>query len=522
MIVRLLATSVRRKLMAVIFAITLLALFLSACAMVIYDAYAYQRSWVGDLTTQAKIIARVSGSAISFNDPKAARENLETLVERPQILAAAIFTADGTQFASYSNGETIRQPLAKAPGSDGYSIEGNELFVYYPVLEGRDVVGTVYLRARYELVDRTISYVTILSLAMVVIIVITGLIAARLQRTITEPILAITGVAQQVMQSRDFSLRAKKETEDEIGVLVDAFNGMLGEVSQRADALEQSNRTLAQEMVVRRNAEASLKLADRRKDDFLAMLAHELRNPLAPISAAAELLKFTQLEAERIRKASDVIGRQVQHMTRLIDDLLDVSRVTRGLIVIEKQPRDIKAIVADAIEQVRPLLNARGHELEVILPQAAARVLGDEKRLVQVIANLLINSVKYTPERGHIVLRLTLERDDIVLSVSDNGIGMEEDLLARVFELFAQAERTSDRSQGGLGLGLALVKSLVELHGGTVKASSAGEGKGSEFVVRLPRISDQPAFPAVADSPKLAPAIERALRIMLVDDNKDA
>jgi signal transduction histidine kinase len=526
MIVRSVTTSVRRKLMLVIFAITFLALFLSACAMVIYDAYSYQRSWVGDVTTQARIIARVSGSAISFNDPKAARENLETLVERPQILAAAIFTTDGKQFAAYSNGGAITKPeaLVSAAGTrgDGYRIEGDQLLVYYPVTEGHEVVGTVYLRARYELVDRTIGYVTILALAMVAIMVVTGLVAARLQRTITGPILAITGVAQRVMQSRDFSLRAEKRTNDEIGVLVDAFNGMLGEVSQRAEALEQSNRTLAQEMVVRRNAEASLKLADRRKDDFLAMLAHELRNPLAPISAAAELLRFAQTDTERIRKASDVIGRQVQHMTRLIDDLLDVSRVTRGLIVIEKQPRDIKAIVADAVEQVRPLINARGHELEVDVPPAAARVLGDEKRLVQVIANLLANAAKYTPERGKISLQMTLERNEVVLAVRDNGIGMEEELLGRVFELFAQAERTSDRSQGGLGLGLALVRSLVELHGGQVSAHSAGVGKGSEFIVRLPRISDQPAFPATPEALPERPANAHALRIMVVDDNKDA
>jgi CheY-like chemotaxis protein len=229
------------------------------------------------------------------------------------------------------------------------------------------------------------------------------------------------------------------------------------------------------------------------------------------------------LDEARVRHTSDIIARQVDHMTRLVDDLLDVSRVTRGLVTLDKEPLDIKNIVADAVEQVSPLIESRGHLLELQLPQESAGVLGDQKRLVQVIANLLNNSAKYTPDGGRIALRLEVRPQEIVLTVVDNGIGMEPDLVLRVFDLFAQAERTSDRSQGGLGLGLALVKSLVTLHGGNVQASSKGPGQGSTFTVRLPRLFSLPVQAARSDNDATGrPSYAKALRVMIVDDNVDA
>jgi PAS domain S-box-containing protein len=223
-------------------------------------------------------------------------------------------------------------------------------------------------------------------------------------------------------------------------------------------------------------ADATLREAARRKDEFLAMLAHELRNPLAPISAAAQLLQFGAFDKQRVLQASEIITRQVKHMTGLVDDLLDVSRVTTGMIVLDEAEIDINQIVADAAEQVTPLLRAKRHQLQLQVPPAATLVLGDRKRLVQVLANLLGNAAKYTHEGGLIIVRTSVQDDRVVVAVRDNGIGMAPDLRARAFDLFAQAERTSDRSLGGLGLGLALVKSLVELHRGTVTCDSAGPG----------------------------------------------
>ncbi|MFD2367459.1 ATP-binding protein [Pseudoduganella sp. GCM10020061] len=272
--------------------------------------------------------------------------------------------------------------------------------------------------------------------------------------------------------------------------------------------------------IERVRAEEALMLADRRKDQFLAMLAHELRNPLAPISAAAELLRLPGVPPSRVSTTADIISRQVRHMTGLVDDLLDVSRVTSGLVGLELGSVDVRHVVADAVEQVRPLIEARRHRCTVETPSGAALVEGDYKRLVQVLANLLNNAAKYTPEEGTIKVTLETPGSQILLKVSDNGMGMAAGLLPHVFELFAQAERTPDRTQGGLGIGLALVRTLVELHGGTVSASSPGLGQGSEFVVRLPAATPDLDTDTDAGMQRSAAAAE-AQRIMLVDDNVD-
>jgi PAS domain S-box-containing protein len=272
----------------------------------------------------------------------------------------------------------------------------------------------------------------------------------------------------------------------------------------------------------RRLAQEQLKIADRRKDEFLAMLAHELRNPLAPIGAAAQLLQRTKLDDARVRQTSQIISRQVGHMTHLINDLLDVSRVTRGLVTLEKAPQDIRHIVAEAVEQVTPLMQSRRQHLALHLPPDTTMVEGDKKRLVQVIANILNNAAKYTNEGGHITLKTDVHEARVLVKVIDDGIGMSPDLVAHAFDLFAQAERTSDRSAGGLGLGLALVKSLVELHGGTVTCHSESVGKGSTFTVCLPRL---PAQDYRNDHSYEDYSIEqsaKALRILVVDDNVDA
>jgi signal transduction histidine kinase/ActR/RegA family two-component response regulator len=275
--------------------------------------------------------------------------------------------------------------------------------------------------------------------------------------------------------------------------------------------------------IERVRAEEALRLADRRKDEFLAMLAHELRNPLAPIGAAAQLLNMGPPDPERVARTSSIIARQVAHMTGLIDDLLDVSRVTGGLVVLSRDAVDVKRVVADAVEQVRPLIETRRHHLTVHTEPGSAFVEGDYKRLVQVLANLLNNAAKYTPEGGKLLVWMGASDEQVQMSVSDNGIGIASELLPTVFELFSQAERTSDRAQGGLGLGLALVKSLVELHSGSVSASSAGRDSGSEFTVRLPRLH-RPGGAGEAPGVQATAALRRAapLSVLLVDDNVDA
>lgn len=272
----------------------------------------------------------------------------------------------------------------------------------------------------------------------------------------------------------------------------------------------------------RQQAIDKLRAEDARKDQFLAMLAHELRNPLAPVRAAAEVLRLARPDEARVRRTSEIIARQVDHMTSLVDDLLDVSRVTRGLIELEENLLDMRTIVRDAVEQVDPLIVLRRHHLVVRLSPHPAKVMGDSKRLVQAVVNLLNNAAKYTPEGGNILLQTEVQDGKMLLSVTDDGISMDPELSGRVFDLFAQAERTPDRSSGGLGLGLPLVKSLVELHRGTVTCFSEGLGKGSRFTVCLPLAAEQGdrlEADRIGGQPQAA---QKAFRIMVVDDNVDA
>lgn len=270
------------------------------------------------------------------------------------------------------------------------------------------------------------------------------------------------------------------------------------------------------------NARAELGLANQRKDEFLAMLAHELRNPLAPISTAAGLMKLFPQDEKRIKSTSDIIARQVQHMSKLLDDLLDVSRVTRGVVTLQMSLFDIGRLLQDAVEQTQALINAKNHILDVEIPEAPLVVRGDRTRLVQVFSNILNNAAKFTQPNGHIRLEARVQDDLIVVSIGDNGPGIEAALLPHVFDLFTQAERTPGRTQGGLGLGLALVKNLVQLHEGSVSASSNGLGTGTCFTVRLPLVagSSVPLTPrSVTESEFASPG---PAEVLIVDDNKDA
>jgi signal transduction histidine kinase len=277
---------------------------------------------------------------------------------------------------------------------------------------------------------------------------------------------------------------------------------------------------VTEQYIAQRMRHEQMLLEARHKDEFLAMLAHELRNPLAPITSAAHLLGLANIDSTGIAKSSAIIRRQAAHMKSLIDDLLDASRVTNGLVSLDFTPVVINDVINEALEQARPLIATRGHQLDLDIPDEAARVSGDHKRLVQVLANLLTNAAKYTPPRGKLALRLTLDERQVTLNVSDNGIGMTPDMQENVFGLFTQATRTPDRAQGGLGIGLALVKSIVELHHGSVDVFSSGLGRGSTLTVRLPRAHSLLARAQMA--PSVVNLAVVPLDILVVDDNVDA
>ena len=306
-----------------------------------------------------------------------------------------------------------------------------------------------------------------------------------------------------------------------------ADQAMLAElVSRAAMALENAHLygTLKREIAKTREAEEKLLEASRRKDEFLAMLSHELRNPLAPIRNAVELVRRIAPADPRLVWARDVVDRQVAHMARLVDELLDVSRITQGKITLHKEPLELEKVVSHALETARPLIEARGHSLEVKLAPAPVWMLGDFARLAQAVANLLNNAAKYTAEGGRIELSVVASAGEAAIVVRDNGVGIDRELLPRVFELFSQGERSLDRSLGGLGVGLTVVQRLVELHQGRVEVSSDGPGRGAQFTIRLPCISEVPKGEEGARAPerRARPGAAAGRRVLVVDDNVDA
>jgi PAS domain S-box-containing protein len=300
--------------------------------------------------------------------------------------------------------------------------------------------------------------------------------------------------------------------------LLDALGTPYGICGVSTDITER--KRLAE--VLRQRAE-ELSEEGRRKDEFLAMLAHELRNPLAPIRNAVQIIRLAGSQSPAVERAGEMVERQVQHMTRLVEDLLDVSRVSRGKIQLRKEQVSLATVIVRAIENARPLIDARNHELILALPPRPIQLEGDLTRLVQILGNLLSNAAKYTDTGGQIWLTAEREGDWAVLRVRDNGIGIRPDLLPRMFDLFVQADRALDRAEGGLGIGLALVRSLVEMHGGTVTATSEGPGRGSEFVVRLPALAESAPATGMAGPGQvrhIPPTRQR--RVMIVDDNVDS
>jgi signal transduction histidine kinase/ActR/RegA family two-component response regulator len=328
---------------------------------------------------------------------------------------------------------------------------------------------------------------------------------ARLEHPIKQATLEVYAdllatLGQTFLQTRHHSLREAER---------------LAEMTRLRDhAMAESTR--------RKRVEESLKEADRRKDEFLAMLSHELRNPLAPILNAVQLLQLQKGENSVQKKALAIIERQVGQLTHLVDDLMEVSRTITGRIQLRQEQVTVRGIVERAVETARPLIDQRGHELTVSLPADPIYLYADASRLEQVITNLLTNAAKYTNKGGHIWLSVQQEGDKAVLRVRDTGLGITPAFLPHAFDLFTQAERSSDRSQGGLGIGLALAKRLVEMHGGTIGVSST-LGQGSEFLVSLV-VHEPGALPVETQPPptEIATSTGPALRVLVVDDNVDA
>lgn len=514
--------SVRRKLFSTVLVTTAIALLVAGLAMLAHDLQVSRRAWAADMATEASILALSTAPALAFDDRAVAERNLSALQARHDILATALYRPDGRLYADYVRPAAVPLPvLLRTP--EGTHVRGEQIEVVQHIQHNGEWLGTIYLRAHYDVLGRMKAYLGILTFVTLLGMFIALAFSVGLQRMISQPLESIAIVARKVVEERDYSLRVEQSTDDEIGLVIEAFNDMLNEMQQRTRALEASNTSLRNEIVTREAAEEALRDADRRKDEFLATLAHELRNPLAPIRHATRILDSTAASDAQKQWAREVIARQVQHMALLLDDLLDISRITRGRLELKKEYVSLDKLVASAVETARPLIDAKQHTLASRLPPGPVGLYVDPLRMSQSLSNILTNAAKYTDPQGRITLTAQLRAYGIDIAVSDTGIGLSEEALPKVFEMFSQVEGALERSQGGLGIGLSLVRGLVGLHGGMVTADSPGLGKGSTFTIQLTQASlIQPALPPSPLSQPVAPMAGASARVLVADDNRDS
>jgi signal transduction histidine kinase/CheY-like chemotaxis protein len=494
-------SSLRGKLTRIVVVTLMGALLTMTVALLYRDLAEYRRTLAADLATDAAIMALLNTPALSFDDHERAERNLAAFSEKPMVLSAGLYSVDGQLYAAYSRGDAAPPPeMLPRAATPGVRVAGGHMHVIHPVERNGEPLGTLYLLATYDVWARVHAYLGILALMLLLSTGVALALAGRLRRRITGPVEAFAAVADDIVSRRNPGRRAPPMPLEEFAVIARAFNNVLDESDERTRALRE---------------------ADRRKDDFLATLAHELRNPLAPIRHAARLLQLKGLDETQAQTARDIISRQVARMALLLDDLLEVSRVTLGRVELRKERVSLASLVKVAVETSKPLIDQKRHELTVQLPSTSMEMEVDPLRLSQALSNLLTNAAKYTDIGGRIALVARCEDGDVVFTVRDSGIGIPASVLPTVFEMFSQVDSVIDRSEGGLGIGLALVKGLVRLHGGTVQAESEGPGKGSTFTIRVPGC--WPEAPPQAVTPGVTQSAEgRRGNILVVDDNTDA
>jgi signal transduction histidine kinase/ActR/RegA family two-component response regulator len=552
--------SIRTKLVTIVMSITLAALTVSVGTVVAYDLRGYRHALLNDLSTQAELVGRVTSAALSFDDPRLARENLGTLRSRPTVRAAAIYDEHGALFATYlAPGEQAAFP--RHPGKAGQVKDGDELVLSSPIVENGETIGTVYLRSTNVLMARVRDYLLISIGVTLLALLIAWLLVRRLGHTITTPIDAITNIAREVVQKRDYSRRAPRISEDEAAALVDSFNAMLTEIEQRTLALERSNHEIAREALERAraqqevmrlneeleervhertmqlelaNSELELAIEEARnanqaKSAFLSSMSHELRTPLNAILGFAQILAANNLPTtpeQKVEFAGHIL-KSGRHLLTLINEILDLAKVEAGALTLSMEPVDLAEVLAECRNMIEPLAAARG--IRVSFPEAGAQdrpavqVAADRTRLKQVLLNLLSNAVKYNREGGTVVLECAAAGPDrLRLAVRDTGMGLRPDQVAALFQPFNRLGQENG-VQEGTGIGLVFTRRLVELMKGEIGVTST-PGVGSVFWIELSAAAPAPAAAPAAPQTHHAQASEAPSSaapslILYIEDN---
>jgi signal transduction histidine kinase len=519
---------IRHKLVAMIMVTCCAVLLTASTGYLISDYYRTRGELTRELAALAKLILDNSQAAIEFRDQLAARETLQSLAASPHLRAACLYDATGRLFADFRLAQTP-ECLPTAP-ADGFEFRPNRLALTSGGLLAGRRFGTLTLRTDLQiLTSRLRMQALVVTGLLIVALGVALVLSARLQALVSQPLLSLSETAARVSARGDYSLRAHRTTDDELGELVDAFNRMLERIELREAELSRTNDELRREVVERRRAEQERaemlvreREANRLKDEFLATLSHELRTPLNAILGWTKLIRAKAVAPSSFDRALEKVERNAQVQSRLVEDLLDISRITTGKLRLEQRPFDLVAITNTAFESIRPAAQARGVLLVRDSSETTLPTVGDSDRLQQVIWNLLSNAVKFTPAGGTVTVSLKREGTRDRLTVSDTGIGIEPAFLPNVFDTFRQADASSTRSHGGLGLGLSIVKRLVDLHGGHVSAASEGTGKGATFTVQLPVRAPSPAQDSdAAPIPAVPEGTLVGTSVLVVDDDAD-
>jgi signal transduction histidine kinase len=503
-----------------------MALLVASAAFIAYDRLSFDETIVRRVSSEAEIVAASSATAVVFRDPEAAAATLAALGRERDVEAAALYAADGALFAIHpAKGAGPPAPPARDAPRDGHVFADGKLLVHRAVDFEGERVGTLVIRfglgERGERLRRYVAIVAAVSLAALLASMLVGR-AAR--RAISRPLLDLADKARAV-QRNDLSVRAVPRGRDEVGVLVATFNEMLDGLQRRDAALRAAQDELEKRVEERTQLLREAEEANRVKDQFLATLSHELRTPLNAIVGWTALLMKGQLDEATTAKAISIVDRNARAQTKLIEDVLDVSRIVSGKLRLNARTVDPAAVARAAAESVAHAAAAKRIRVSLHLDPGAGRVSGDPDRLQQVVWNLLSNAIKFTPAGGTVTLSVERTDGHLAIVVSDNGAGIDPAFLPHVFERFRQADASTTRSHGGLGLGLAIVRHLVEMHGGTVKVESDGPGRGSTFTVALPIAADvTPLLPERATGGRAddvyAPDLH-GLYVLVVDDEVD-
>lgn len=540
--------SISRKFMLAVLATTCAALLVSGAAMLAYDIQTYRTTWVNDLATQSDILAKVSLPALEFNDPKAAQENLAQLKARPNIFAAAIYAPDGKLFAAYGREKSISVDMPRPSKRDGFNITGNRITLFKSIARNGETIGTVYLGAQYPLMERITRYLSILAAVLASSLIVAALVSYWLQAAVTKPILAVTDAVNQVIRRRDFSMRVKKSTEDEVGVLVDAFNAMLTEVGERSQALESSNLSLQHEMKERRGAEEALRQLNNTLEQRIAARTAELERAHEQLRQAQKMEAIGQLTggvAHDFNNVLQVISGNLQLLQMSLAGNLQAQRrletavfaADRGaklsahlLAFARRQPlqpvsTNLGRILRGMDDLLRRALGESVH-IETIVAGGLWNTLVDPNQLENVLLNLSINARDAMKGEGRLTLELgNAMLDDhyvasevdvpagqyVMLAISDTGTGMSPEIMARAFEPFFTTKREGE----GTGLGLSMAYGFVKQSNGHIKIYSEA-GSGTTIKIYLPRSLQAEV---TVSNPSTEPVMGGIETILVVEDD---